>query len=101
MTLSNRILDFMDGTLAPDIDVHRAAVLLYGVYFSWFTFFVISDRMTMEHLRTEVRQATALVVRGLRSEHAQGMRGRIGRARADGQTSPRLRWARGSERSTT
>jgi len=58
------------GTLAPDIDVHRAAVLLYGVYFSWFTFFVISDRMTMEHLRTEVRQATALVVRGLRSEHA-------------------------------
>lgn len=53
------------GDLRPDLDTGRAAIALYGVFFSWFMAFVTSDAISLEVARMEMGHGAQLVMKGL------------------------------------
>ncbi|MEE9606607.1 MAG: TetR/AcrR family transcriptional regulator [Myxococcota bacterium] len=53
------------GDLRPELDAGRAAVALYGVFFSWFMAFVASDAVAIGAVRAELAQGIGLVMHGL------------------------------------
>lgn len=53
------------GELRRGLDTGRAAVALYGVFFSWFMAFVTSEAVSLETVRAEVRRGVGLAMNGI------------------------------------
>ena len=53
------------GRLAPGLDEGRAAITLYSVWITWIMLFVMSDDVSLDRVRSEIRNGVALVVGGL------------------------------------
>jgi AcrR family transcriptional regulator len=68
------LLDRMraSGLLASRTDPGPAAIVLYGVYFAWFTLFLINAEISVDALRVEVHRGVEIVMRGLMDDPASG-----------------------------
>ncbi|MCP3983742.1 MAG: TetR/AcrR family transcriptional regulator [bacterium] len=53
------------GTLEARAESGRSAIMLYSIYFTWFSAFLVSEEMTIESLREEIRRGVELAMRGL------------------------------------
>lgn len=53
------------GAIDPGLETTRAAMAFYAVAFSWSMAFLMSDEMTLEDLREEIRQGVRMVGRGV------------------------------------
>jgi AcrR family transcriptional regulator len=53
------------GMLEASVPAARAAMAFYSVAFSWSMAFLMSDEMTVEQMRDEIRQGVRLVARGI------------------------------------
>jgi AcrR family transcriptional regulator len=53
------------GSLRPDADPDRAAVVLYAGFLAWFLAYVSTDGILLSTVRTEVKKGIEIVVRGL------------------------------------
>jgi AcrR family transcriptional regulator len=53
------------GEIDPGLDTTRVAMAFYSVAFSWSMAFLMSDEMTLESLREEIRQGVLVIGRGV------------------------------------
>lgn len=53
------------GELRHGVEPGRAAVAVYGVFFSWFMAFVTSDSVPLDVARAEVRRGVEIVLKGV------------------------------------
>lgn len=53
------------GDLRSDLDTGRAAIALYGVFFSWFMAFVTSEAVSLDATRAEIRLGARIVMKGI------------------------------------
>ncbi len=53
------------GALGAHVEVGRSAIVLYSIYFTWFSAFLAGEGMTIENLREEIRRGIELAMRGL------------------------------------
>jgi AcrR family transcriptional regulator len=53
------------GVLGAHVEAGRSAIMLYSIYFTWFSAFLASEGMTIESLREEIRRGIELAMRGL------------------------------------
>jgi AcrR family transcriptional regulator len=53
------------GVVGAHVEGGRAAITLYSIYFTWFSAFLVSEGMTLERLREEIRRGTEIAMRGL------------------------------------
>lgn len=60
------------GALRSDVDVGRAAVVLYSGFFTWFLAYVSTDDISLSTVRKEIGKGIDVVVRGLLPNVNQG-----------------------------
>ena len=53
------------GVLEGDIESTSAAIVLYGVCFTWMTAYLMNDELSAEMVRDEIRRGVAIAMRGL------------------------------------
>jgi len=53
------------GLVGAHVEPGPAAIVLYGVYFTWFSAYLVDETVTMERLREEIHRSIAIGVRGL------------------------------------
>jgi len=53
------------GVLEGDIESTSAAIVLYGVCFTWMTAYLMNDEITAAMVRDEIRRGVAIAIRGL------------------------------------
>jgi AcrR family transcriptional regulator len=53
------------GALRRDLDAGRAAIAVYGVFFTWFMAFVSSEAISLDVARAEIRRGVGLLMNGL------------------------------------
>jgi AcrR family transcriptional regulator len=53
------------GVLEADIESTPAAIVLYGVCFTWMTAYLMNDEITAETVHDEIRRGVAIAMRGL------------------------------------
>jgi len=51
--------------LGAHVEPGRAAITIYSIYFTWFSVFLVSEDITIERLREEIRRTTEIAMRGL------------------------------------
>jgi AcrR family transcriptional regulator len=72
--LNRLLLELRDrGDLRDGIDTGRAAVALYGVFFTWLMAALTNVALPAEALREEIRTGVALVMNGLLEQTPEGM----------------------------
>ena len=75
--------------LGAQVEPGRAAIMVYSIYFTWFSVFLVSEDMTIERLHEEIRRGTEIVMCGLlplAEEHGtRAARAGVGRAAASQQ----------------
>ena len=53
------------GVVQADLESTPAAIVLYGVCFTWMTAYLMNDEITAEMVRDEIRRGVAIALRGL------------------------------------
>jgi AcrR family transcriptional regulator len=53
------------GVLEADIESTPAAIVLYGVCFTWMTAYLMNDEISAETVRDEIRRGVAIAMRGV------------------------------------
>ncbi len=53
------------GDLRLGLDLGRAAIVLYGSFFTWFLAYVASDTLELSDVHAELRQSIDLIMHGL------------------------------------
>jgi AcrR family transcriptional regulator len=51
--------------IGTHVEPGRAAITIYSIYFTWFSVFLVSEDMTIERLREEIRRGTEIAIHGL------------------------------------
>jgi AcrR family transcriptional regulator len=59
------------GVLVPDVDCGRLAIALYAIYFTWANAYLVSEGMTLDDLRNEIRYGIRALLRGMLARAGQ------------------------------
>jgi AcrR family transcriptional regulator len=53
------------GVLGAHVEVGRAAIALFSIYFTWFSVFLVTEGVTVEIVSAEIRRGIEIAMRGL------------------------------------